>query len=316
MPSTWAPWLGRMATFTVGRYLGQIHLTCPENQRLYQKPGRAPVRPKDLCTFCVRVHWIHIRTWQSCSQSWGPCPAVYHCSAIQCYLHQLGRRWFRVWSSSWPGWHPLCQPRGPPSNCRVFEHVQPRPSEDPGSSREWLCSCPCAQLHLGRGISCSLHMARSTAEAFNIVCYLDRNGKLDDVPQDNKQKAATTSLRDELYRQDFCWTDLSVGFEGPDEPDSLSHYNECPLRYKMFTSIWDRQRRFHGEAIFSMTWLIRCSCEASNMGSWQWASLTPLFMLIINTAEASRIQGVLVMAWKGESASWRLSLLPTLTHTR
>ena len=41
-------------------------------------------------------------------------------------------------------------------------------------------------------------MARSTAEAFNIVCYLDRSGKLDDSPQDKKQKAATTLLRDEL----------------------------------------------------------------------------------------------------------------------
>ena len=35
-------------------------------------------------------------------------------------------------------------------------------------------------------------MARSTAEAFSIVCRLDRNGQLDDVPQDKKQKAATT----------------------------------------------------------------------------------------------------------------------------
>ena len=47
-------------------------------------------------------------------------------------------------------------------------------------------------------------MARSTAEAFNIVCCLDRNGKLDVVPQDKKQKAATSLLRDELHWQDFA----------------------------------------------------------------------------------------------------------------
>ena len=47
-------------------------------------------------------------------------------------------------------------------------------------------------------------MARSTAEAFNMVCCLDRNGKLDDSPLDKKQKVATTLLRDELYRQDFA----------------------------------------------------------------------------------------------------------------
>ena len=47
-------------------------------------------------------------------------------------------------------------------------------------------------------------VARSTAEAFNMVCCLDRNGKRDDSPQDKKQKAATTLLRDALYWQDFA----------------------------------------------------------------------------------------------------------------
>ena len=47
-------------------------------------------------------------------------------------------------------------------------------------------------------------MAHSTADAFNMVCCLDRNGKLDEVPQDKKQKAATTLLRDEFLKQDFA----------------------------------------------------------------------------------------------------------------
>ena len=46
-------------------------------------------------------------------------------------------------------------------------------------------------------------MARSIAEAFNIVCRLDRIGKLDEVPQDKKQKVATSLLRNKLRKQDF-----------------------------------------------------------------------------------------------------------------
>ena len=47
-------------------------------------------------------------------------------------------------------------------------------------------------------------IARSIAEAFKMICCLDRKGKLDDSPQDNKQKAATALLRDALHRQDFA----------------------------------------------------------------------------------------------------------------
>ena len=47
-------------------------------------------------------------------------------------------------------------------------------------------------------------MARSTAEAFNVVCRLDRNGKLDEVSQDKKQKVASSLLRDKLHTQDFA----------------------------------------------------------------------------------------------------------------
>ena len=143
-------------------------------------------------------------------------------------------------------------------------------------------------------------MARSTAEAFNMVCCLDRSGKLDDSPQNKKQKAATALLRDKLHEQDFAgplssrtsknsWNDQSVSHCGnsashetcvarrsfwthcwfffflrilcnglhtaqrfhtegeeqlcrvgcPDAPDSLPHYNECPLLYNLFSSIWE-----------------------------------------------------------------------------
>ena len=47
-------------------------------------------------------------------------------------------------------------------------------------------------------------MACSTANAFDIVCRLDRDGKLDEAPQNKKQKVATGLLRDKLYEQDFA----------------------------------------------------------------------------------------------------------------
>ena len=40
----------------------KIHSTYPDNQRFYQKPGRATVRPKDLCGVRCKLHWIHILT--------------------------------------------------------------------------------------------------------------------------------------------------------------------------------------------------------------------------------------------------------------
>ena len=47
-------------------------------------------------------------------------------------------------------------------------------------------------------------MARSTEDAFNIVCRLDHDGKLDEVPQDKKQKVATSLLCDKSHKHDFA----------------------------------------------------------------------------------------------------------------
>ena len=66
-------------------------------------------------------------------------------------------------------------------------------------------------------------MARGTAEAFNIVCRLDRNGKLDEVPQDKKQKVATSLLCDKLHEQEFCWTNLLTGLQGSGTDQSSSN---------------------------------------------------------------------------------------------
>ena len=44
-------------------------------------------------------------------------------------------------------------------------------------------------------------MACSTAAAFDIVSFLDRNGTLDEVPQNTKQKVATGLLLDKLMNK-------------------------------------------------------------------------------------------------------------------
>ena len=47
-------------------------------------------------------------------------------------------------------------------------------------------------------------MTFDTANAFDIVCQLDRNDTLDEVPQNKKQKVATGLLLDKLHKQDFA----------------------------------------------------------------------------------------------------------------
>ena len=47
-------------------------------------------------------------------------------------------------------------------------------------------------------------MALSTADAFDIVCRLDRNDTLDEVPQNKKQKIATWLFLDKLHKQNFA----------------------------------------------------------------------------------------------------------------
>ena len=47
-------------------------------------------------------------------------------------------------------------------------------------------------------------MACTTVDAFNIVCRLDHDGKLDETPQNKKQQIATGLLCDKLFEQDFA----------------------------------------------------------------------------------------------------------------
>ena len=47
-------------------------------------------------------------------------------------------------------------------------------------------------------------MACSTANAFDIICSLDRDGKLGEAPQNKKQKVAIGFLCDKLFEQEFA----------------------------------------------------------------------------------------------------------------
>ena len=139
-------------------------------------------------------------------------------------------------------------------------------------------------------------MAFGTANAFDVVCRLDRDDTLDEVPQNKRKNVATGPLLDQLRKQDFAGPHSSrasrvlgpisrqrvadmlphmksvsrasrpgllVGFlrilcnghctaqrfhtEEHDhtcrigcanEPDSLSHYDECPRLYNFLFSLW------------------------------------------------------------------------------
>ena len=47
-------------------------------------------------------------------------------------------------------------------------------------------------------------MAQGTANAFDTVRRLDRDGYVDEAPKNKKQKIATGRLRDESYEQDIA----------------------------------------------------------------------------------------------------------------
>ena len=193
-----------------------------------------------------------------------------------------------------------------PSALRLaFEllHVRPRSDKVLKTARGHNCGPIFALSPVWEKEFLAPSMACSTANAFDIVCRLDRDGKLDEVPQNKKHKVATGLISDKLYEQDFAGP-ISVRASkvlgpisryrvadilhhmklvsrasrpGPTvgvlrilcnglctaqrfhteeqehtcrvgclgEPDSLSHYNECPRWYDMFESFGDRLLCFH-----------------------------------------------------------------------
>ena len=197
-------------------------------------------------------------------------------------------------------------------------------------------------------------MAFSTANAFDVVCRLDRNDTLVEVPQNKKQKAATGLLLDILHKQDFARplssraskvlgpisrhrvadilphmklvsgasrTGLLVGFLSilctglctaqrfhteehdhtcrvgcPNEPDSLTHYNECPRLYNICVAFWRHATILPQRNDFLHDLVTRLFLQSLQCGIVVLVSLTPLFMPIISTAKVPRILENLVIA--------------------
>ena len=103
-------------------------------------------------------------------------------------------------------------------------------------------------------------MARSTADAFNIVCRLDHDGKLDEVSQDKKQKVASSLVFDKLLTQDVAGPISLRASEvlGPIRrcriADILRHMKlACITRFSSWTYCWlsahPLQRAMHGSKI-------------------------------------------------------------------
>ena len=63
-------------------------------------------------------------------------------------------------------------------------------------------------------------MAFNTANAFDIVCRLDCNDTLDEVPQNKRLKSATGLLLDKLRKQDFAGPLSSLKSPGTDQSSS------------------------------------------------------------------------------------------------
>ena len=190
-------------------------------------------------------------------------------------------------------------------------------------------------------------VALSTEDAFDIVCRLDRNDTLDEVPQ-KKQKVATGLLLDKLHKQDFpgplscraskvldrsvivlltsctdetcfacfpCWVFLRILCNGlctaqrfhteghahtcrvrcPNEPDSLSHYNECPRLHIFKNSFWRHATVLPQRNRFLHDLITREFLRSLQYGIVVMGFLD-VFMPIISTVKLSKILGTLVIA--------------------
>ena len=117
-----------MARFTVGRHLGKII------QRVLKINASTKSLVERLCD--IKIYVVSVLGYIGSISAPDKATLKAEAHALQC-------------AAAGPYNAIPTSPR-PLSNCRVFEYARPRPSEDPGSSRVWLCSCPCAQLHLGK----------------------------------------------------------------------------------------------------------------------------------------------------------------------
>ena len=167
-----------MATFTVGRHLGKIHSTCPENQRLRLCDQKifalsvlgyiGSISAPDKATFKIEVHARqcttadHTTLFPPTYEVFGPCAALV-----------LTRLVFTLSASRSAPEVPRVRTR----STKAFRRSKQLES---------------MTLLLWKRNFSAPSMDRSTAEAFQYCMLSDRNGKLDVSSQNKTQKAATT----------------------------------------------------------------------------------------------------------------------------
>ena len=111
--------------------------------------------------------------------------------------------WLRVRPWTRFAWDPYFQPRGPFWNRLQLGHTCQRPTKIQ-ATRECDHAPIFALSSEWKDKFLNPSKAHCTMEALATVRRLDHDGQLDESPQDNKQKTATTLHRDELQKQDFA----------------------------------------------------------------------------------------------------------------
>ena len=286
MPSTWAALFYRIPTFTVGRHSKKII------QRVLKINASTKSLVERLCDLKVYAVSVLSYTGSICApdkaalKAEAQCPSVYHCTLLfppACWALVPCVALVLTWLVSMLS----------ASRPAIELQIQAAREFDFGNI---LALCPNWEKDF-----LAPSIARSILEAFNIVCRLDRKGKVDEVSQDKKQKVATSLLRDKQHTQDFAGP---MSLRASKVLGPISRYRRVPLvlvfllvfcasfatgyvRLKDFTLkerdkrveldvrmmnqthhnslqrvsspvqclplFGDRLRRFHGEAIFSMT---------------------------------------------------------------
>ena len=133
-------------------------------------------------------------------QSREPCPSVYHSRTVQCYPFQVGS--ICGLGPDLIGIHSISLA----ARYRVAacSSTLRRGLEKVNEARGHNCTPLFALCPVWERDFLFPSMTIHTANAFHIVCRLDRDDILDEVPQNKKQKVATGLLLDKLRTQDFA----------------------------------------------------------------------------------------------------------------
>ena len=279
------------------------------------------------------------------------CSSVYHSRTVLRYPFFITFGRLHLWTWSWFTWHPFYQVSGSLSGCSMFSHSPQRSRKGQWGTRAHLHYSLCCFYRLEQeflfpdmtvhtanafDIICRLDLNDTLDKVLQKkrklppVCFwtsclhkalLGLSSCVSRVlgPTSRHRIASRAGLLVGFLRTLSCtaWrfhtaeNDNTCRIGWPNEPDSLTHYNECPslCNFSLFLGYC------HGIFLY-MTWSSGCSCGAFNMVLWFWASLTHLFMSIIITALILKTLEMLVIVWQEGFDSWLSSLLPTPMRTK